>query len=694
MARARDEVRTINGDMTGDIYVYLRGGDYRISDTITFETQDSGTNGHRIHYRAFPGETPVLNGSVRVTGWTAHSGGIYRAPLDRSTKLRNLYVNDRRSLMASRTVTSLGGYGTHAVTAGQADWAWVSGSGSDGARYNTADVPEIDSNSDDLEIINGTTWNENIVSVRDVISADGARVLLFAQPYGVIAQLPGWNAGFSVNGTHTLCNAFAFLDTPGRFFFDKTEGMLYYYPRPGEDMATAAVEAPIVEKLIDIAGASNADRVRNITFNGITFAHSDYNLMEVGGSRGKATCQGSTIYRAYGDWNWHNDKYEITDTPPGIIHVRSADAIEFLGNTVKHSGSEGISLINDVINSRLEGNFITDIAGSGITVGHPQHIYVGDGGTHAVYPPGVEGICTNNAITGNVIFDVSSVPGFGGHSGVMAFFVDSLSITHNFIHTTAYNGISLGWGWRNFQDSTTCRDNTISYNRFFNTLSRLHDSGAVYTIGQMPGTEINENYVKGIPPATSGPTYGLHNDEGTAYIVENDNVLDIDPGVKYTINCEDFGEKHHLTILRTYATVNKMGINPPDSVIDPPVVVSDNVWPVTQYTFAMQSGVEADYLDLLMSTGLTALADYVFPASCAAPTGTESLPVRSSGDGADALWFAPHGTSVFAQSDTMTRADGDSTSISVPPQAGTYRLFVVNGDGQILGESQALLRVE
>jgi len=113
-------------------------------------------------------------------------------------------------------------------------------------------------------------------------------------------------------------------------------------------------------------------------------------------------------------------------------------------------------------------------------------------------------------------------------------------------------------------------------------LSRLHDSGAIYTIGQMPGTNINENYVKGIPPATYGPTYGLHNDEGTAYIIENDNVLNIDPGVKYTINCEDFGEKHDLTILRTYATVSKMGKNPPNSRIDPPVAVPDNVWPLRQ----------------------------------------------------------------------------------------------------------------
>jgi len=44
------------------------------------------------------------------------------------------------------------------------------------------------------------------------------------------------------------------------------------------------------------------------------------------------------------------------------------------------------------------------------------------------------------------------------------------------------------------------------------------------------------------PEQLVGPTYGLHNDEGSAYITENDSVLDIDKGVTYTINCEDYGQ--------------------------------------------------------------------------------------------------------------------------------------------------------
>jgi hypothetical protein len=375
-----------------------------------------------------------------------------------------------------------------------------------------------------------------------------------------------------------------------------------------------------------------------------------------------------------------------------MITVNSADSIELIGNTVKHSGSEGISLINDVVNSKILGNYITDIAGSGITVGHPQHVYLGDGGAREKYAPGVEGICTNDSITNNVLYNVSSLPGFGGHSGITAFFVSGLSITYNYIQKTAYNGINLGWGWQNFKDSTTCKNNAINNNRFLNTLNRLHDSGAVYTLGQMQGTNINQNYVKGIPAATSGPTYGLHNDEGSAYITENDNVLDIDPGVKYTINCEDFGAKHDLTILRTYATVNKMGVNPPSSMIDAPVVVSDNVWPVTQYTTCLNSGIQDAYRSTLPSS-LLSTQDFVFPASASVPRGTATIGIRSSGSQPNAVWFAPAGTTNFAAGANMTKAAGTATSLAVPTNAGTYKLHVVDAQGNKLGESAAILRV-
>jgi hypothetical protein len=693
LARARDAVRAINADMTEDIHVYLRGGRYEVEATIAFGPEDSGTNGHRVLYSAYQDEVPVLNGSTRVTGWTQHSGDIYKASLNRATKLRNLYVNDVRAPMASKTVPAQGGQGTYSVTAGQAEWAWVSGSKSDGVKYALGDVPNIASNKDDLEIVNGTTWNENIACVRDVITTgDNRRALLLQQPYGAIAQLPGWNAGFSTSGTHTIFNALEFLTSPGQFYFDKTTKTLYYFKRPGEDMAVAEVEAPRVETLISIIGSSNEERVHDVSFEGITFQNTDYGLRRVGDSCGKATVQGATTYIAFGDGNWHNGKYQILDTLPAMIDVRSADSISFVRNVIKHSGSEGLSMTNDVVSSEVLGNYIHDIAGSGITIGNPQHVYIDDGGEREKYAPDVEGVCKSIKIENNVIHDVSSVRGFGGHAGVTAFFVEGLVIEHNHVQTTAYNGINLGWGWRNFKDSTTCKDNSVSYNRLLDTLHRLHDSGAIYTIGQMPGTTIHGNYVRGIPAATSGPTYGLHNDEGTAYITENDNVLDISPGVTYTINSEDFGEKHDLTILRTFATVNKMGVTPPNSTIDPPIAIADNVWPSKPYETCVASGVSDEYMDVLPE-GLIAPADYVFPASTAAEPGAV-LVIRSAGDSSKKVWLAPQGTSTFTEGANMASAPGDATSIEAPEQPGTYRLHVVDATGTKLSESAFQLKVQ
>ena len=703
ITKARDVVSTVNTNMTGDIYVYLRGGDYRITSPITFAVKDSGTGNHRIYYQAYPGETPVINGATKVTGWTASSGGVYKATLARTTKLRNLYVNDQRALMTSKVVSAKGSSGTYSVTSGQADWAWAAGSGFDGVTYSTSDVPDITSNKDDLEIVNQSTWNENIVCTRDVVTSGSNRALMLQQPYGAIAQLPGWGAAFVATGSHEIFNVQAWLTSPGHFYFDKTAGTLYYYPRTGEDMSTADVEAPVAEKLIDIAGTSTTSRVKNLTFQGITFANTDYNLYKVATSYGKSSVQGDTVYIAYGTGNYHDWQYEIIDTLPAIINVNSADSIDVVGNVVKHSGDDGISMINDVINSNIIGNYVTDIAGSGITIGHPTHVYATSKGSHEKYPAGVKSICTKITVNNNLVYNVAMLRGFGGHAGVTAFFTDTLTFTHNHIHTCAYNGINLGWGWRNFNGdsssefpgnpSDTAKNNTCSNNRFTNMMVRLHDSGAVYTIGQNPGTVINENYVKGIPNNSSGPTYGLHNDEGSAYITENDSVLDIDPGVTYTINCEDYGAKHDLTILRTYATVNKMGKNPPTSTIDTPIVVSDAVWPLAQYGFCVKSGVEDQYRKAIPSTVLP-IQDYVFPASCAAPVGTASITIRSSGDSSNSGWFAPAGTTSFVAGGTMTKAAGDATSIAVPSTAGTYKLSVVDSQGKKLGESTSLLRVK
>jgi hypothetical protein len=136
-----------------------------------------------------------------------------------------------------------------------------------------------------------------------------------------------------------------------------------------------------------------------------------------------------------------------------------------------------------------------------------------------------------------------------------------------------------------------------------------------------------------------------------------------------------------------------MGVNPPNSKIDPPVVVSDNVWPVAQYETCLTSGVEEAYRSLV-PTSLLALPDYLLPASVTVSAGTASLKIRSSGTVSNSVWFAPAGTTTFSAGANATQAAGDATSIAVPATAGNYKLFVVDSQGKKLGESAALLRVK
>ncbi|MFI7604291.1 RICIN domain-containing protein [Micromonospora sp. NPDC049366] len=699
LQRARDVVRTVNANMTGDINVYLRGGTYPISSTVEFGAADSGTNGYRITYAAYANERPVLDGGVPVTGWTQHSGNIWKAPLDRATKLRALYVNDKRAAMASKTISSAGCHGTYTITAGQADWAWESGSQCDGARYNQNDFPAIARNQDDIEIETGTTWTTAIVGVRQVTTDGGSRVALFQQPGAAIAQ-GAFNGNAQVGGTHKLMNAYEFLDAPGEFYFDKGSKTVYYYKTSSENMSTATVHAPNnVTTLLRVAGTSTTNHARNLTFSGLTVQHSDWNLFTVAGSSFKQAQQGNLGAQAYAKANFHVYYYRNVDVTPGIVQVQNADGILLQRNRIQHTGADGISMVNDVQNTQLIGNHTNDIAGSAIDVGHPQHAYIGDGtsSNREKYLPQVEGLPKNIEIKNNYLYDSAVL--FNGHSPISAYFVDTLTIQRNRIEKAPWSGITMGWGWWNFDGSsgsiapnrptTTARTNTVSYNHIIDTVQRLSDTAPIYTLGSQPGTTITNNYLQGVP---AGHKYGLHPDEGSAFITFRDNVMSIDKNVTWMINSDDFGRKHDLSITQIYGPINKVSNkNLPNSTIGDIIVSSDYVWPATAYGIAVNSGLEDAYRDIIPA-GTFSAPNYVLPASTYVTSATASIPIRSTGDATRSVWLAPSGTTTFTAGPTMTRAGGTATSIAVPTAPGEYRLYVVDAQGNRSAESTSLVR--
>ena len=77
---ARDYVRTINGNMTGDIKVYIRGEHY-LPETFQLTNEDSGTNGYKIEYTSWDkNDKATLSMGKDYTGFALYdeTKNIYR----------------------------------------------------------------------------------------------------------------------------------------------------------------------------------------------------------------------------------------------------------------------------------------------------------------------------------------------------------------------------------------------------------------------------------------------------------------------------------------------------------------------------------------------------------------------------------------------------------------------------------------
>jgi hypothetical protein len=622
LEKARDAVRPLLATMSGDIAVTLRGGSYPLRETIAFGPQDSATGEHRVHYRAAEGETPVFSGGVPVTAWQPHREGVWKAPLDRAEKLRALYVNEARAVMANsgRKIRAQGGWGTYTVAAGQAAWAWQSGQTADGIRYNASDLPKITRNVSDVEIENQTTWNKNFVGVREIVTEGDHYIFKLQQPYGAIAQQIGWTAGLTLDSEQIIHNAFELLDQPGEFYFDRAEKTVYYIPRKGEDLRTAKVVAPVTETLIELAGQPIKHRVRNLTFEGLSFAHTDYNLLEVDGSHGTATVQTATVNTAFASPNWHYDVYRSYDVLPAAIVGNAIEGIEFVRNSIAHTGCQGIVMSNDVSDVRIVGNVIRDAGGSAITIGHPHHTYENDtpdlkhpegaGIEREKFPAGTEAIPRRILISNNFLPDNAAL--FNGHTIITVLYAYQVTIEHNWIPSAPYSGMNLGWGWCDFDGSDVANhpqwgqgsrpsvfpgnptmvsgNNRIHANRVERTMSILHDGGAIYTLGRQPGTLIDRNYCR-------RSSWTIYNDEGSTLIINRANVLQGPFDLAYYGG--DYGRKHNLLVEGCFASEDKWNFSSPGTKGVNNTVASPDAWPAEAQAIIRESGLEPAFQNIV-----------------------------------------------------------------------------------------------
>jgi hypothetical protein len=497
--QARDVVRTINHEMTGDIIVYLRGGTYSLSNTLQLNELDSGSNGYKVIYKAYPTELPVLTGGVPVTGWTLDSGGIYKATISSVSNFRQLYVNGERAQRArSSGVSTALAY--HYDEASKINGFIVSDS-----------VVEFYDNPDHVELNWTREWVNTRLPVGQIIAGEsGEKVVLMQQPYFDWAMT--MNAVFdsiAVTNPFYIENAIELLDEAGEWYFNQTTSTLYYWPKPGENMESAEVYIPkeTVETLLSIEGSSITSQAQDIEIQGLTFMHT---------TSLRASTQGIAPLQA-SFWANEADQTAFTTNgviPPAAIVVEHANQIVLDSNTLKHLGAAGIKMANDVQNSEITNNAITDTSADAVIIGTWLHRHIDT----ALQ----EGLCTNILVRNNVISNVSNE--YWSSPAITVFFGKQIDVQHNDISNIPYTGISMGWdGWGGVMwDEFTLGSNRIAWNKISDYMKKMRDGGGIYTLNTQPDTVIEGNYISNMNNSYGG----IYPDEGSGYIKVINNVIE------------------------------------------------------------------------------------------------------------------------------------------------------------------------
>ena len=518
------------------VNVQVRGGTYYLSVPLVFSAADSGTPAAPIVYCAFPGEKPVVSGGRRIAGWQADADGRWKAGAARVDNTRQLYVNGVRARRArGGQLPGAKHYGGKSPLAALAGYTTTDGSM---AKWR---------NQSDIEFgYFVPVWSHKILKV-DHIRPDGkgGAIVNMLQPWFWLGSTSGYIGSLGSYGgppPHYMENAFELLDEPGEWYLDRTAKVLYYIPEPGEDMGSAEVIAPVLEKLLEVKGTI-AQPAHDIRFEGITFCHATWLRPSI---RGHSDCQAnfimrldnlvterSTVASIHGGW---------LKSPANIV-VDAAKAIRFEGCTFTKLGGAGIDLQHGARDNVISGCEFDDISGTAIQVGDVR--------TQDHHPDDKRLIVKNNHVVNNYIHDAGAE--YLGSVGIFAGYTEGTVIAHNEISHLPYSGMSVGWGWGNpdvggdgttipwtvYDTPTTCKNNRIEYNHIHHVLQKRADGGGIYTLGDQPGTVIRGNHIHD----NGGGPGGIYLDQGSGYIEITGNVVYKVPRVNVNYNNNRAGRR-------------------------------------------------------------------------------------------------------------------------------------------------------
>lgn len=529
VARARDEVRKINADMTGDIVVHVAEGEYVLAETLAFDERDGATNGFSVRY---VGEgNAVLSGGETLTGFTLYDADkdIYSVKVPQGVSFRQLYVNGEKMIRSD----TAHGYRNRIVGASRflADGTpipeWNNNWGEEtlqqaayGEIYlRSCEFPDF-KNPRDVEIHIFSAWTKSILRVSSVERDREVAVIRVQEPENslIFNRMHPDIDGYSHQNTHAFAyyleNAYELIDWYGEWYHDRSAGTLYIKAPENTDMTAAEAVYPKLETLVRI-GSGNGERIKNLSFEGLTFSCTNWTLP---GERGFVEVQAG-MYANYCVFKT-NDMGVCR--PPAAVYAADTENLTIRNCTVEKTGAAGIDLNHATLHSVIRDNTVRDAAGNGIMIG--QFAVDENTDIHAVYNPEDETqICTGDRIVNNLVTNIGTE--FEGSVGIAAGYPREILIACNEVSYAPYSGVSVGFGWS--AEDNAMRRNRILYNEIHHTSRVLCDAGGIYTLSKQPDSEIVGNYIHDIelPDGADYATSGIYMDEQTAGFTVKDNVI-------------------------------------------------------------------------------------------------------------------------------------------------------------------------
>lgn len=474
--RARDAIRETRTPVSADVLVLIRGGTYRLDETVVFDRRDSGEADYTITYAAYPGETPVFSAGHKVAQWKM-ANDLPALPEKSRGKVQVTDVSGRFfSLYDSQGLLP---------RARSQGFIPLEGGSRNRLRF-PADRLKNWSSVEDVEIVVRPhhAWIVNILPLESV------------EKQKQIAHT-SIDATYAMRPLHFLkdtesCwveNALEELDEPGEWVLNTQEKKLYLWPRNSSDvLAPRLTELFRIEGEIDKEGNTDVP-VRNLTFRGLTFMHGD---------RYQVASDDAGLQH---DWDMH-------DKANALVRLRGADNCQIQQCRFASSGSGAIRVDLYGQHNTLYGNLIEHIGGAGILL--------------CGYGPGTKDVNGNNQVTNNHIHHIGRI--YSHSPGIMVWQSGENRIANNLVHHTPYTGIIISGCMTDFftkhgrELGRTIRrheitqlpknpklkdirpylhthDNQIEYNEIHHVMEELGDGNAIYIRGASAGNIIHRNYI-------------------------------------------------------------------------------------------------------------------------------------------------------------------------------------------------------